>query len=547
MCSIFAALKIAGDMRKEREIATAQSALLQHRGPDSMGLVQLGDNIVIHNRISIVDVFGGGQPITGNNDSCTVAANAEIYNQAEIRSRYPVYSYKTSSDCEAILPLVLDKGSDGISELRGMFAFVLVYDDGKKFYVARDRVGILSLYWGKTAEGTIYVASELKALVGLCETFAVFPPGHVLTEKDSRPRPYVDFPKSISGESASFISDAGELKERLTESVNAHLMSDVDLGFLLSGGLDSSLIASIAARLLRDRGVQTLRSYSIGLEGSPDLEAARKVAEFLALDHFEYVYDLEEGIDAINETIRHLESYDVTSVRASVPMYILARRIRGNGTKVVLTGDGADELFGGYLYFHHAPNGEELHSELVRKLTSMHLYDCLRVNKTMLSWGVEPRVPFLDRDFVEYAMNLAPELKRPGNGRIEKHLLRESFQEYLPDSVLWRQKEQSSDGVGYGWIDGLRSYTEEIVSDADFASAAERFPLNTPRTKEAYFYRNIFESLFDHPSSANCAPEGKSAGNATAAAVKWLNIDTSLDPSGRAIKSVHEFGAEMSG
>lgn len=542
MCSIFGALKCPREARSIRDTAVAQSALLKHRGLDSMGIIQIGETVLVHNRIAIVDVFGGGQPLRGESENCAVTANAEIYNQTEIRSRYPGYQFKTASDCEAIIPIVLDKGAEGIADLRGMFAFALVYDGGKKFYVARDRLGILSLYWGTASDGTVFVSSELKALVNVCETFAVFPPGHMMTESDSAPRPYVESQKLAGGH---FKSDPAELSARLTESVDAHLMSDVDVGFLLSGGLDSSLIASIAARLLRSRGVKTLKSYSTGMAGSPDLEAARQVADFLSLDHYEYVFDLEEGIDAVTETIRHLESYDVTSVRASVPMYLLARRIRANGTKVVLTGDGADELFGGYLYFHHAPDGQELHEELVRKLTSMHLYDCLRVNKTMLSWGVEPRVPFLDREFVNYAMDLDPDFKMPGNGRIEKHLLRESFSGYLPESVLWRQKEQSSDGVGYGWIDGLKAYAANTVSDADFQTAATRFPTNTPRTKEAYFYREIFDRLYDHPSSASCAPAGKVAGNATEAAAKWPGLVMSLDPSGRAVRSVHNFGAEL--
>ena len=542
MCSIFGVLKCTRDTRSTRATAVAQSALLKHRGLDSMGVIQIGETVLVHNRIAIVDVFGGGQPLTGEAESCAVAANAEIYNHAEIRSRYPKYPFKTASDCEAIIPVVLDKGAEGIAELRGMFAFALVYDGGKKYYVARDRMGILSLYWGTAADGTVFVSSELKALVGVCETFGIFPPGHVMTERDSKPRPYVDVQKFAGG---LFKSDHTELVARLTESVEMHLMSDVDVGFLLSGGLDSSLITSIAARLLRTRGDKTLKSYSTGMSGSPDLEAARQVADFLSLDHYEYVFDIEEGVDAVTETIRHLESYDVTSVRASVPMYLLARRIRANGTKVVLTGDGADELFGGYLYFHHAPSGQELHEELVRKMTSMHLYDCLRVNKTMLSWGVEPRVPFLDRDFVSYAMDLSPDLKIPGNGRIEKHLLRESFPGYLPEKLLWRQKEQSSDGVGYGWIDGLKAHAASAVSDADFHAAAERFPINTPRTKEAYFYREIFHDLYNHPSSASCAPAGKVAGNATEAAAKWLGLMPSLDPSGRAIKSIHNFGADL--
>ena len=538
MCSIFAALLCNGALSQHREVVVRESQKLAHRGPDSAGLSIIGRSILAHNRIAVVDVFTGGQPIHGPNKSAVIA-NAEIYNHIALRQEFSSYSYTTGSDCEVIIPAVTTLGAAGITKLRGMFAFVCCYDDGRRYYIARDRVGILSLYYGFGSDGTLYVASELKALTDICTEFFIFPPGHYMTEADKEPRPYFDLRSELTSTSNSFHASPTELRDRLTESVQAHLMADVDVGFLLSGGLDSSLIASIGTRILTERGVRKPRSYSIGLADSPDLAAAREVAAFIGTDHFEYVYTLEEGIDAIEQTIYHLESYDVTSVRASVPMLLLSRRIRGRGTKVVLTGDGADELFAGYLYFYYAPDGTALHEELIRKLTSMHFYDCLRANKTMLGWGVEPRVPFLDNEFLSYAMALDPELKRPTTTHMEKYLLRSAFEGYLPDSVLWRQKEQSSDGVGYSWIDGLKAHCEEKISDDMLIHANQIYPFHTPRTKEAYFYRSLFERRFSHRSAENCSPDGKSSGNATSAARQWLDSTALDDPSGRALQAIH--------
>ncbi|MHA7773863.1 asparagine synthase B [Roseibium sp. M-1] len=540
MCSIFAILDLHSPVCAEtRQLAVAQSHKIYHRGPDANGIVAIGGTILAHNRISVVDVFRGGQPIVSAGSDAAVVANAEIYNHQEIRSLYPDYGFKTQSDCEAIIPLVLDKGKEGIDQLRGMFAFVLSFENGRRFYIARDRIGILSLYYGFDSRKRLHVASELKALTDACEEIHVFPPGHYLTESHQKPVPYFEIENFKTGIRQGSQTTDEELNDALQEAVQAHLMSDVEIGFLLSGGLDSSLIASIATRIYRKNGVERLKSYSVGLENSPDLAAAREVAEYLELDHHEHVYTVQEGLDALRQTIYHLESYDVTSVRASVPMYLLARKIRGDGTKVVLTGDGADESFAGYLYFHNAPNAVALHEECVTKLEAMHLYDCLRANKTMLSWGVEPRVPFLDKQFLEFAMRIDPAQKMPGKGRIEKHLLRSAFEGFLPNSILWRQKEQSSDGVGYDWIDGLKKYAESQVTDVELAMAVQRYPHNTPRSKEAFLYRKIFEDLFPHPSAVYCAPDGKSSGNATKNARSWLGADAIDDPSGRALTSIH--------
>ncbi|WP_106745390.1 asparagine synthase B [Yoonia maritima] len=538
MCSIFAILshdRLPDDARK---VAVRQSNLMSHRGPDASGIVEYPRSILVHNRISVVDVFSGGQPLRSPTDRSAVVANAEIYNHERIRERTAGFSYATSSDCEAILGLLEVLGPDAINQLEGMFAFAYVNDEKREYCVARDHIGILSLYYGYDASGRLYVSSELKSLERVCDWFAVFPPGHYLTHATPEPVQYYD-PDWRKQEDAEHFAHVEGINDALTASVRAHLMSDVPVGLLLSGGLDSSLIASIAVKESKKLGLGKLKSYSVGLDGSPDLEAARDVAEFLGTSHFEYIFDPEEGIDALESTIYHLESYDVTSVRASVPMYLIARRIRGDGTKVVLTGDGADEVFGGYLYFHYAPSALELHKECVDKLGMMHLYDCMRANKTMLSWGVEPRVPFLDKAFLDYAMTVDPRLKLPSKDKMEKFILRNAFRGYLPDQVLWRQKEQSSDGVGYSWIGSLRSYAEASVSDRQLTDAAHRYKLNTPRSKEALLYRNIFSSLFSSTSAAECAPSAKFGGNATNRSHKWLGSKFSSDPSGRSISSIH--------
>lgn len=537
MCSIFAVIDLHSNISELRELAVAQSNLLQHRGPDASGIKVYNNAILSHNRIAIMDVFNGDQPIVSNDGSSAVIANAEIYNHKKIESDLGV-EFNTGSDCEAILALLNEKGTDSLDMLNGMFAFV-VYDDNKKsFCVARDHVGILSLYYGYDDLGRLYVSSEMKSLEKVCKWFEVFPPGHYLTQDTTKPKPYYSRSWKSYEDVENVVTDKEHLKSSFEKTVENHLMADVPVGILLSGGLDSSLVASLAVRLNKELGGEQLSSYSIGLKGSPDLEAARTVAEYLGTKHFEHIYTVEQGIDAIRSTIYHLESYDVTSVRASVPMYLIARRIRGNGTKVVLTGDGADETFAGYLYFHQAPDAKSLHEECIRKLDAMHMYDCLRANKTMLAWGVEPRVPFLDKGFMDVSMGeINPKDKTCSKDKIEKSLLREVFEGHLPNSVLWRQKEQSSDGVGYGWIDGLKDYAETKISDDDFYRADKRFPVNTPKTKEAYLYREIFEDIFSHKSAVYVAPEGKGSGNITQEASSWLGEDFIDDPSGRAVRS----------
>jgi asparagine synthase (glutamine-hydrolysing) len=539
MCSIFAMFDFVTDAESARRLAFAQSHLMHHRGPDSHGVYASERAVLVHNRISVVDVFRGGQPLLARDGKVALVANAEIYNHAELRRELEGYDFRTDSDCEAILALYLERGPAALDDLRGMFAFAVHDSERGRYCIARDHIGILSLYYGRDAYGALYVASELKALQEICVEFHVFPPGHYLTESTPEPVPYYERAWRSYDVVATNQTNPKLLRAALEEAVASHLMSDVGVGLLLSGGLDSSLIASIAVSQSRQRGLPIPPSYSIGLEDSPDLAHARDMAAYLGTNHHEFVYTVEEGIDAIRNTIYHLESYDVTSVRASTPMHMIARRIRGNGTKVVLTGDGSDEAFAGYLYFHKAPDARALHEECVRKLEMMHLYDCLRVNKTLLSWGVEPRVPFLDKRFLDVAMSINPQDKMCGPERMEKQILRETFADYLPASVTWRQKEQSSDGVGYGWIGSLKALAERQVTDSMLSDAAQRFAHNTPTSKEGYMYRALFQELFPHPSASRCAPGGKTAGNATSAASLWLGGQLVDDPSGRSVIGVH--------
>jgi asparagine synthase (glutamine-hydrolysing) len=541
MCSIFGIFNPAVSEREARRIAVDQSNLMIHRGPDSHGVFSCPGGVLVHNRISIVDVFTGGQPLYSQDRSVALVANGEIYNHHEIRQTFAQYPFATASDCEAILAAYMEEGVACLQRLRGMFAFAILDQRTGTYLIGRDHMGILSLYYGHDASGALYVASEMKALVGVCERIEILPPGHYLNSASPAPVRYYERDWQNFEGVSGWSSEVAALREALEESVESHMMSDVSFGLLLSGGLDSSLVSSIAVRKYVQAGgrASDLCSFSIGLEGSPDLAAAREMAAFLGTRHFEHVYTIEEGFDAIRKTIWHIESYDVTTVRASTPMQMLARKIRGNGVKVVLTGDGSDEAFGGYLYFHKAPGPRELHEECLRKLSMMHLYDCLRVNKTLLSWGVEPRVPFLDRRFLDVAMRIDPHFKMCGDGRMEKHILRETFADYLPPSIAWRQKEQSSDGVGYGWIDGLKAMAAQAVTDRALQAAGHRFPHNTPGSKEAYLYRSIFEELFPHRSAVFCAPGGKSAGNATEAASAWLRGQLIDDPSGRAVIGIH--------
>ena len=548
MCGIFVMLETEG-RTDARGIALAGARVLRHRGPDWSGLWANDTAVLAHERLAIVDVLHGAQPLLEVGGAGVLAVNGEIYNHQELRQRFGAERFATDSDCEVILPLNRERGAELVHELRGMFAFVLVDGDTGEWLIARDPIGIIPLYTGRDAHGTLYVASEMKALLACCTHVQEFPNGHVQTQSDPAPVRWYE----RSWQSFEAVPDApidpAELRDALVDAVKSHLMTDVPYGVLISGGLDSSIIAAIAARFAAERveaGDHSpawwprLHSFSIGLHGSPDLAAARKVAAHLGTAHHELVYTFDEGLDALRDVIWHIESYDVTSIRASTPMYLMARRIKAMGVKMVLSGEGADELFGGYLYFHKAPDARQFHEETVRKLDRLHQFDCLRANKSMAAWGVEARVPFLDQEFLDVAMRLNPEAKRPTGGKMEKHILREAFEDMLPASVAWRQKEQFSDGVGYSWIDSLKAWAAAQVTDEQMASAAYRFPIHTPDTKEGYLYRTIFEQHFPHDACARTVPSGKSVACSTPEALAWdAAFEAAADPSGRAVAGVH--------
>lgn len=551
MCSIFGILDVQEADDALRQTALRQSRLLRHRGPDWSGSYTHPHAVLAHERLAIVDVNTGAQPLLSADGECALAVNGEIYNHQELRAgELADYAFTTASDCEVILPLYQRHGAGFLNDLRGMFAFVLFDADNDHWLIARDPIGIIPLYYGHDDQGRTYVASEMKALMEVCAEVHEFPPGHYWQKGDAAPVRYFEpawreFDAVDKGE-----TDRGELFRALDDSVRSHLMSDVPYGVLLSGGLDSSVIAALAARHAERRVEDNeqspawwprLHSFAVGLEGSPDLAAAQKVADHIGTVHHGFTYTLQEGLDALEEVIAHLETYDVTTIRAATPMYLMARKIRAMGIKMVLSGEGADEIFGGYLYFHKAPDAKEFHAETVRKVSRLHMYDCLRANKAMSAWGVEARVPFLDRDFMDYAMSINPADKMIGEGGMEKQVVREAFEELLPFEVAWRQKEQFSDGVGYGWIDALRDNADERVSDAQMASAARRFPHNTPDTKEAYYYRTVFEQHFPLPSAAQCVPGGKSVACSSPEAMAWdPSFAEMADPSGRAMRSVHK-------
>lgn len=558
MCGFVAVLDPGGDVAPLRACVLEQARLLRHRGPDWSGIYADPNAILAHERLAIVDVRHGAQPLLSSDGEQVLAVNGEIYNHRELRARLPDYAFRTDSDCEVILPLYREQGCDGsaarwLGELSGMFAFVLWDRACGDWLIARDPIGIVPLYTGRDTQGRIWVASELKALTAVCVSFEAFPPGSYQTAAMAAPeswyRPHWRGYDAVEHGTA----DAAALRTALEQAVHRHLMSDVPYGVLLSGGLDSSLIAAITARFAAHRIEDDDRSaawwprvhtFSIGLEGAPDLAAARTVATALDTVHHEFTFTVQEGLDALDDVIRHIESYDVTTVRASTPMYLLARRIRAMGIKMVLSGEGADEIFGGYLYFHMAPDDREFHDELVRKLDALHQYDCLRANKATAAWGVEARVPFLDRDFLDVAMGIAPSAKRPGHGRIEKHILREAGRGLLPDAILWRQKEQFSDGVGYGWIDALKAHAEATISDTQMAQAARRFPHNPPANKEAYLYRVLFERHYPGDAAARLVPGGPSIACSTPTAFRWSQaFAQDSDPSGRAIRGVHSDSA----
>ncbi len=550
MCSIFCILDIKTGADALRPKALEYSRLLRHRGPDWSGIYNNDHVILVHERLSIVDTEHGAQPLYSSDKSKVLAVNGEIYNHKTLANQHtPQYDFQTASDCEIIIPMFEKFGSDFVDKLQGMFAFCLYNETDNSYLIARDHIGIIPLYTGYDEEGNFYVASEMKALMPICKTVAEFPPGHILDSKVGTIEKYYQ----RNWQKYSAIKDNNTSKEKLREaledSVKSHLMTDVPYGVLLSGGLDSSLISAItqkfAARRIEENDLSEawwpkVHSFACGLEGSPDLIAAQTVADSIGTIHHSVIFTEQEGIDALKEVIYHLETYDVTTIRASTPMYLMARKIKAMGIKMVLSGEGADEIFGGYLYFHKAPNAEEFHNELLRKLDKLHMFDCLRANKSMSAWGIEARVPFLDKNFMDVAMRINPEDKMCGNGKMEKAILRSSFEGYLPQEILWRQKEQFSDGVGYSWIDGLKAHVESQVSDQQLASAAFKFPLNTPDTKEAYFYRCIFEQHFPLDSAAECVPGGKSVACSTPEALAWDESFANMaDPSGRAVQSVH--------
>ncbi|MDD3195654.1 MAG: asparagine synthase B [Paludibacter sp.] len=551
MCGIVCTFSIKQDSSSLRQQVLQQVKTIRHRGPDWSGIFANDKAILAHERLAIVDPASGKQPQYSKDGKLVLAVNGEIYNHREIRKRYEgKYEFQSQSDCEVILALYRDKGPAMMEDLNGIFAFALYDIEKDEFFIGRDHIGIIPLYQGWDEQGTYYVASELKALEGYCHRIEEFLPGQYYYSPDGAPvkwyhRDWTDFAAVKEN-----TTEIAAIHKALEDAVERQLMSDVPYGVLLSGGLDSSIISAIAKRKasMRIESGNTeqawwpqLHSFAIGLSGSPDLVAARKVADHIGTVHHEIHFTVQEGLDALRDVIYHIETYDVTTVRASTPMYLLARVIKSMGVKMVLSGEGADEIFGGYLYFHKAPNAEEFHKETVRKLSKLHQYDCLRANKSLAAWGVEGRVPFLDKEFMDVAMRLNPADKMAGKERIEKWVLRKAFEEYLPESIVWRQKEQFSDGVGYNWIDTLKELTAEHISDEMMAAVSERFPINPPLSKEEYYYRRIFEEHFGSDAAAACVPSVPSVACSTPIALEWDEaMKKRNDPSGRAVSNVHE-------
>lgn len=557
MCGIVAIFNVKEQTPELRTKALGMSKKIRHRGPDWSGIHCSGSAILAHERLSIVDPESGGQPLFSPDGKQVLAVNGEIYNHQEIRERYKGrYDFQTGSDCEVILALYRDKGIDFLEDLNGIFAFALYDEEQDAFLIARDHIGVILLYIGYNADGKVFVASELKALEGECERYEPFLPGHYYWSKAPGMKPWYkrDWMEYDNVKDNPASSDA--IRKSLCAAVKRQMMSDVPYGVLLSGGLDSSVISAITESYA-ERRIETdsqsrawwprLHSFAVGLKGAPDLAKARLVADYIGTVHHEINYTIQEGLDALRDVIYFIETYDITTVRASVPMYLLARVIKSMGIKMVLSGEGADEIFGGYLYFHKAPSAEEFHKETVRKLSKLHQYDCLRANKSLSAWGVEGRVPFLDKEFLDVAMRTNPKAKMCSlNGSdpkasMEKRIVREAFEDMLPEEVAWRQKEQFSDGVGYSWIDTLKKITSEAVTDEQMAHAAERFPINTPLCKEEYYYRSIFEEHFPSESAARSVPHEASVACSTAVALEWDEAWKNMnDPSGRAVSGVHE-------
>ena len=552
MCGIVCLLDAKQKTETLRPQILQMSRKVRHRGPDWSGIFQDENVIFSHERLAIVDPTSGKQPLFTKDGKVVLAVNGEIYNHRELRAEFPDYEFLTQSDCEVILALYRRYGKDFLEKLNGIFAFALYDSENGTYLVGRDHMGICPLYQGWDRNGNYYVASELKALEGICKSIEVFMPGHYLYSADS-----FEMQKWYHRDWEEYnhvednVTDISKIREGLEAAVHRQLMSDVPYGVLLSGGLDSSIIAAVTAKYARNRiesGDQEeawyprLHSFAVGLQGSPDLVAAQKAADHIGSIHHEVHFTVQEGLDAIRDVIYHLETYDVTTVRASTPMYLLARVIKSMGIKMVLSGEGSDELFGGYLYFHKAPNAKEFHDETVRKLGKLHLYDCLRANKALMSWGIEGRVPFLDKEFMDVAMNVNPKDKMISlaEGRMEKYVLRKAFEDLLPESIAWRQKEQFSDGVGYSWIDSLKQTAETEVSEEMMVNAKFRFPLNTPQNKEEYRYRTIFEEHFPSETAAATVPSVPSVACSTPIALEWDEAFKNMsDPSGRAV-NVHE-------
>jgi asparagine synthase (glutamine-hydrolysing) len=550
MCGIVCAFNVKGNNEVIRSNVLKMAQKVRHRGPDWSGIYSSKNAVLAHERLAIVDPTSGKQPILSEDGLKVIAVNGEIYNHQNLKDSFATdYNFRTESDCEVILALYEKKGINFLNDLNGIFAFALYDSSNDKYLIARDHMGIIPLYMGWDKDGIFYVSSELKSLEGVCDKIELFPPGHYLESSST------DLKKWYNPEWVSYhhVKDSQTsikaIHDSLSAAVKRQLMSDVPYGVLLSGGLDSSITSALAKKFAskriesndkQDAWWPQLHSFSVGLEDAPDLKAARIVADHIGTIHHEINFTVQEGIDAIRDVIYHLETYDITTIRASTPMYLIARAIKSLGIKMVLSGEGADELFGGYLYFHKAPNAKEFHEETVRKLDKLHQYDCLRANKSLAAWGIEGRVPFLDKEFIDVAMNINPEDKMIKNGRIEKWVLREAFKDYLPESVLWRQKEQFSDGVGYSWIDSLKDLVSKEVSDHDLENASKIFSINTPRNKEEYYYRLIFSDHFSSDAAAKSVPSVPSVACSTPQALEWDEAFKNMnDPSGRSISNIH--------
>lgn len=551
MCGIVCAFEVKESTDKLRPQLLEMSKKIRHRGPDWNGIFANDKAILAHERLAIVDPASGKQPLFSKDGKLVLAANGEIYNHRELRKQFDgKYDFQTQSDCEVILALYQEKGPSFLDEMNGIFGFALYDTEKDEYFIARDHMGIIPLYMGWDANGTFYVASELKALEGTCTKIELFPPGHYLQSSDGElkrwyTRDWMEYDAVKENETS-----IQEIKKALEDAVHRQLMSDVPYGVLLSGGLDSSVTSAIAKKYsqkriesgdTKDAWWPQLHSFSVGLEGSPDLAAAQKVADHIGTVHHEIKFTIQEGLDAIKDVVYNLETYDITTIRASTPMYLMARVIKSMGIKMVLSGEGADELFGGYLYFHKAPSAKDFHEETVRKLDKLHMYDCLRANKSLAAWGIEGRVPFLDKEFMDVAMRINPKDKMINGERMEKWVVRKAFEDMLPESVAWRQKEQFSDGVGYSWIDTLKDLVENEVTDEQLTNAAYRFPIQTPTSKEEFYYRSIFESHFPSDTAALSVPQEPSVACSTKIALEWDEAFKNMnDPSGRAVANVHD-------